>query len=175
MDNAKQRRFPILFIITAVLFAPAVGAGVFAGRSIPKRTVQVTPSAGSRSDWWTQKERLDLDSCRDRLAVEAAAAAIGSTAGVTGEPLRGDAGGVPATIEELEAERNRCRKSEMVTSAEVCVAAGRQFEALMALPKDGQSCGPKSRAADLVEEDFEHCDVFADPPTAVALNDLTTE
>ncbi|MRG96119.1 hypothetical protein GF068_29980 [Polyangium spumosum] len=62
-----------------------------------------------------------------------------------------------------------------MTSAEVCVAAARQFHVLLALPKDGLMCGPKSRAADLVEENFERCAMFADVPPDYRADDLTKE
>jgi hypothetical protein len=81
----------------------------------------------------------------------------------------------PTTVEGLEAELRRCTKSELVVDAEVCSAAARQFEALMALPKDGQSCGPKSRAADLVEENFERCAAVAEIAAGVRPDDLTKE
>lgn len=82
---------------------------------------------------------------------------------------------MPTTVDGLEAELRRCTRSELVVSAEVCGAAARQFEALMALPKDGQLCGPKSRAADLVEENFERCAAIADLHAKVRPDDLTKE
>jgi hypothetical protein len=146
------------------------------GRSMPE---QRPPTSGAseraRSDYWMWKDRQDLAACQEKLAAQTAAAAIASNAGASVQAVNEDAGRAPATVEELETERKRCLKSEILTSAEICSAAGRQFEALMALPQDGQQCGPKSRAADLVEEDFERCAAFADMPTEVRAEDLTKE
>jgi hypothetical protein len=45
----------------------------------------------------------------------------------------------------------------------------------MALPKDGLICGPKSRAADLIEDNFESCAAFSDNSTDLRSDDLTKE
>jgi hypothetical protein len=113
-------------------------------------------------------DRTALASCREKLAAA-------STADAAVVQRHEDAGRALATVESLEAEFQRCAKSELVTSAEVCNAAARQFEALMALPKDGQMCGPKSRAADLVEENFERCAAVADTQSEVRAENLTKE
>ncbi|WP_437279486.1 hypothetical protein WME90_02720 [Sorangium sp. So ce375] len=72
-------------------------------------------------------------------------------------------------------ELKRCRKSEILVNAEVCSAAARQFSALMALPKDGLMCGPKSRSADLIEQNFESCAALSDIPADFRSGDLTKE
>lgn len=72
-------------------------------------------------------------------------------------------------------ELKRCRKSEILVNAEVCSAAARQLSALMALPKDGLMCGPKSRSADLIEKNFESCAVLSEIPADFRSDDLTKE
>jgi hypothetical protein len=172
-ESAKRARLPIPFLAAAVLLVPAFGAGVFAGRSIPERQPKAT-GAGSGSDPSVRSDREDLASCQEKLAALPEAGATPSTTGGPAQEESADAGRALATVEELEAERKRCKKSTRLVNAEVCVAAARQFEALMALPKDGLTCGPKSRAADLIEENFESCDDFVGPP-AGGSEDLTKE
>ena len=182
MADAQRPRSRLPLIVAAVLFVPAVVTGVFVGRSIPERgspaiTPAITTSAESGASHWRQQDRRDLATCQEKLAAQKTLPTVASTSVADASP--GDAGRdatqVPTTVEGLETELRRCTKSELVVSAEVCKAAARQFEALMALPKDGQSCGPKSRAADLVEENFERCDVIAELYAAVRPDDLTKE
>ncbi|MBK9262103.1 MAG: hypothetical protein IPM54_20150 [Polyangiaceae bacterium] len=177
MEGASRARFRVPLIAAAILFAPAVGAGVWVGRSIPERRPKATEqNAEARSAPWVKKERQELASCQETLAaLETLAAFPEAGATLSADAVSEDAGRTPATVEELEAELRRCTKNELLVSAEVCSAAGRQFDALMALPKDGLRCGPKSRAADLIEEDFERCAAFADMPANVRTDDLTKE
>ncbi|WP_136922679.1 hypothetical protein [Polyangium aurulentum] len=171
-SGKKARSIPIL--AAAVLFVPAVGAGVFVGRSIPERRPPATETGtGSRSNP-LRFERRELADCQEKLAAPPEALAAPSTTGAPAEDGGRDAGRAPSTVEELGAELGRCKKSTRLVNAEVCIAAARQFDALMALPKNGLACGPKSRAGDLIEENFERCDDFVDPP-AGGSEDLTKE
>lgn len=176
MQSAKRTRCRVPLIAAAVLFVPAVGAGVFVGRKIPeRRPAAITTSVGTGTSHWQRQDRTTLDSCQEKLAALTKPRATVANADASPGEAERDAAQPPATIEGLNAELRRCTKSEIVTSAEVCVAAARQFEALMALPKDGLRCGRKSRAADLIEENFERCGAFADMQADVRPDDLTKE
>lgn len=160
-----------MYLATAVLFLPAVGVGVLFGRStLDRRPLDAEQKqAEAPAD---RSTRWELVTCQDKLAARSRA----STAAAAGPGDAGrDGAGGSATVESLDAELRRCKKSELLVSAEVCAAAGRQFEALMALPKDGLLCGPKARAADLVEENLESCAAFGDIPADFRWDDFTKE
>jgi len=116
--------------------------------------------------------RKDLSACQDKLARR-----------LKGQRTLADGGDAPeggvvetaVTVEGLEGELRACRKSGVLVNAEVCVAAKRQFDALMAVPHDGLMCGPKSRAADIIEDNFESCAVFGDNSVDVRSKDLTKD
>jgi hypothetical protein len=113
----------------------------------------------------------ELNVCQEKVAAL-------RTAQAEAAPSEEARQGVPetkATLEALEVERKRCKKSQILVYAEVCVAAARQFNALMALPKDGLYCGPKSSSADLIEDNFESCTAFGDSSTDLRSDDLTKE
>ncbi|MDC3954313.1 hypothetical protein [Polyangium jinanense] len=122
-----------------------------------------------------EADRQDLAACREKVAARSGARGTSSAPAAPPGDTPEDAGERIATALELEAELAQCRKSEVVVSAEVCVAAARQYRALLSLPQNGRWCGPKSRAADLIEENFEHCATLADVPEDFRSNDLTKE
>lgn len=158
-----------LVLIAAMLFVPVCGAGFFVGRSMGERppTQRTTEARSSPS---VMADRRAFASCQQTLAAMKAAPTT-----LSADKPNEDAGKAPTTLEELETELRRCTSNELLVSAEICSAAGRQFEALMALPKDGLRCGPKSRAADLIEENFERCAVFATVSPTVRSENLTKE
>jgi hypothetical protein len=119
--------------------------------------------------------RRELSACQEKLAERTKARATSSDAAAAPDGAQQDASERPATVEALEGELKSCKKSRRLVNAEVCSAAAGQFDALLALPKDGLLCGPKSRAADLIERNFEHCDDFADSAAGGISEDLTKE
>ena len=169
-EGAKKPRPPVPLLAAAILLVPVFGAGIFAGRSIPEQS----PWAATEkpADRATQAE---LSACQEKLAARSKTRATPSDAAAPPEEANRDAPERPVTVEALEGDLSQCKRREFLTSAEVCVAAARQFHALLALPKDGLMCGPKSRAADLVEENFERCAVFADVAPDDRANELTKE
>ena len=173
-EGSKKPRPPVPLIAAAALFVPVFGAGIYAGRSIPERSPSAAAEkpAGPPADRTTQ---VELSACQEKLAARSKARATPSDASAPPEETNEDAAEAPATIDALEGELSQCKGRGLLTSAEVCVAAARQFHALLALPKDGLMCGPKSRAADLVEENFERCAVFADVPPDYRADELTKE
>lgn len=171
----KRTRLGVFVLAGAGALALVFGAGVLVGRAIPERSA---PEAETSPDPVADPELLGkLQVCRQKavaLADDMAQAAPPKEA-----VLAKDAGqeipATKATVEELEVERKRCRKSELLINAEVCVAAARQFNALTALPQDGLVCGPKSRSADLVEVNFESCAVFGGNQADIGSDDFTKE
>jgi hypothetical protein len=175
-ESARKARSPLPLLAAALLFVPAFGAGVFVGRSIPERRPPATEkSTGYSSDPRVRIDRSALASCQEQLTAPPDAPAPPSTNATPLDDVKADAGRPPATVEALEAELKRCKTSTRLVNAEVCSAAARQLDALMALPKDGLMCGPKSRAADLIEENFERCDDFIDSAAGGSAEDLTKE
>lgn len=170
----EKPRHSVPLIAAADLLVPVFGAGIFAGRSIPERS----PSADGEKPAERPADRAtqaELSACQKKLAVHSQGGATPSDAAAPPEDANRDAAERPATVEALEGKLSQCKRRDLMTSAEVCVAAARQFHALLALPKDGLMCGPKSRAADLVEENFERCAVFADIPPDYRADELTKE
>jgi len=173
-EGAKKPRRPVPLIAAAVLSVLVFGAGIFAGRSIPERS----PSAAAKNPAERPADRAtqaELSACHEKLAARLRARATPSDAAAPPDEANRDAGERPATVETLEGDLSQCKRRSLLTSAEVCVAAERQFHVLMALPEDGVMCGPKSRAADLVEDNFESCAEFADIPPGHRADELTKE
>jgi hypothetical protein len=160
-------------LLAAALFVPAFVGGVLAGRSLGRKPAAAETKPAPRPA--DRFELAELSTCQEKLAARLQARAAPSAADAApGEPAA-DASPAPVTVEQLEAEHKRCRKSEVLVDAEVCVAGRHQFDALMASAKNGWGCGPKSRVADLIEENFERCATFADAPADVLSDDLTKE
>jgi len=168
-ESAKKTRSGALVLAAAGALIPAFGAGVLVGRGMPEQSAP--DSATSPEPVADPGVLRDLDVCQEKVAALRTPQADAAPP----EEARQDVPTTKATLEELEVERKRCRKSRLLVNAEVCVAAVRQFNALMALPKDGMLCGPKSRAADLIEENFESCAVFGDTSEDGSGGDLTKE
>jgi hypothetical protein len=157
-----------IWIAAAVLLVPAFGAGVVIGGGTGKRPMDV----GAVEMGVDPRLQGEVLACQQKLATPPGARA--RSAGAAGE-ADGGAPETAADVEALEKELKACRKSEVLVSAEVCSAAVRQFNALMALPNDGKLCGPKSRAADLIEENFERCAALAGIPADWNADSFTKE
>ncbi|MDC0744371.1 hypothetical protein [Polyangium mundeleinium] len=179
MKGSPERTGKIVRLAAAVLFVPAFGGGVWVGRTMLERRPPATETETkpkTRSEHAAEEaDRQDLAVCRERVAVRSGARRAPSDPAAPPGDVQEDAGKRVASVEELQAESAQCRKSEVLASAEVCVAAARQYRALLSLPQNGRWCGPKSRAADLIEENFERCAVLADVPADFRSNDLTKE
>ncbi|WP_437721481.1 hypothetical protein [Sorangium sp. So ce861] len=175
-ESAKKTGHAIRVLAATVLLVPAFGSGVLVGRSILDRRPPATENREEpTSERSTRIDWRELAVCQEKLAARSEPQAIASAADAPPGEGQQDAPEKAATVEELEVELKRCRKSEILVNAEVCGAAARQFRALMALPKDGLMCGPKSRSADLIEKNFESCAALSDIPADFRLDDLTKE
>jgi hypothetical protein len=172
-ERPKKTRAGALVLVAVGALIPAFGAGVLVGRGMPDPS---PPGAATSPEPVADPGVIrELNACQQEVAMLPTARAAPSKAEAPPEEAKQDVPKTKATLEELEAERKRCRKSEILVNAEVCVAAARHFNALMALPKDGVLCGPKSRAADLIEQDFESCAAFGDDSARLRSDDLTKE
>jgi hypothetical protein len=175
-ESAKKTRLTVPLVATAVLLVPTFVAGVLTGRSIlGRRSPANEESAEPASNPRVQRARRELAACQEKRAARSEPRATPSAADAPSGEANHEAARARATAPELEGELKRCKKSEILVSAEVCSAAVREFNALMALPKDGRICGPKSRAADLIEDDYASCAAFVDVPADVRSDDLTKE
>jgi hypothetical protein len=175
-ENATKTGHAVRVLAATVLLVPAFGSGVLVGRSLlDRRPPAKEKSAEPASDLWIRMDRGELAACRERLGARPEPRATASAAEAPPGEGRQDAPARAATVDELEVELKRCRKSEILVNAEVCSAAARQFSALMALPKDGLMCGPKSRSADLIEQNFDSCAALSDIPADFRSGDLTKE
>ncbi len=176
MKGRPERAGFAIRIAAAILLAAVFGAGIWVGRTAlgPKAPPEETPSV-SNADPRTRTARGELEACREKLSARSQGRRGLSDAGAASEDAGRGAEEAPVTLEALEAERSRCKKSERLVSAEVCVAAARQYRALLSLPKDGLMCGPKSRAADLIEDNFAYCDALSDIPADEGAGALTKE
>ncbi|WP_437644541.1 hypothetical protein [Sorangium sp. So ce362] len=175
-ESAKKTGHAIRVLAATVLLVPAFGSGVLVGRSIlDRRPPAEEKRAEPASDPRKRIDRRELAACQEKLAGHSEPQATASAADAPPGEGQQDAPEKAATVEELEVELKRCRKSEILVNAEVCSAAARQFSALMALPKDGLMCGPKSRSADLIEQNFESCAALSDIPADFRSGDLTKE
>ncbi|WP_437328901.1 hypothetical protein [Sorangium sp. So ce381] len=175
-ENGKKTGHAIRVLAATLLLVPAFGSGVLVGRSLlDQRTPAKEKRAEPASDPWMPIDRRELAACREELAARSEPRTTASAAEAPPGEERQDTPGRVATVDELEAELKRCKKSEILVNAEVCSAAARQFNALMALPKDGLMCGPKSRSADLIEKNFESCAALSDIPADFRSDDLTKE
>ncbi|WP_437915794.1 hypothetical protein WME73_12060 [Sorangium sp. So ce302] len=173
-ENAKKTGHVIRVLAATLLLVPAFGSGVLVGRSLLDRTPPAKEKrAEPPSDPWVRRDRRALAACREELAARSEPRATASAAEAPPGEERQDTPERAATVDELEVELKRCRKSEILVDAELCSAAARQFKALMALPKDGLMCGPKSRSADLIEKNFESCAALSDVPAYFRANELT--
>jgi hypothetical protein len=172
-ERPKKTRAGALVLAAAGALVSAFSTGVLVGRGMPSpRAPGAATSPEPVADPGVIRE---LHVCQQEVAALPTAQAAPPKAAAPPEEARQDIPTPKATLEELEAERKRCRKSEILVDAEVCVAAARHFNALMALPKDGVMCGPKSRAADLIEQNFESCAAFGDNSARFRSDDLTKE
>jgi hypothetical protein len=172
-ESPTKTRSGVFVLAVAGALVPAFGAGVLVGRGMPE---QRAPAAATSPEPVADPGVIrELNVCQEKVAALRTARAAPLTDAAPPEEARQDVPTTRATLEELEVERKRCRKSQLLVNAEVCVAAARQFNALMALPKDGLLCGPKSRAADLIEENFESCAVFGNTSADGSGDDLTKE
>jgi hypothetical protein len=175
-ENAKKASHAIRVLAATVLLVSAFGSGVLVGRAILDRRPPATEKrAASTSEPWMRTDRRALAACQEKLAARSEPQATASAADAPPGEGQQDAPEKAATVEELEVKLKRCRKSEILVKAEVCSAAARQFSTLMALPRDGLMCGPKSRAADLIENNFESCGALSEILVDSRLNDLTKE
>lgn len=175
-ESAKKTGHALRVLAATVLLVPAFGSGVLVGRSLlDRRPPAKEKGAEPTSDPWMRIDRSALAACREELAARSAPRATASAVDAPPGEGRQDTPERAATVEELEVELKRCRKSEILVNAEVCSAAARQLSALMALPKDGLMCGPKSRSADLIEKNFESCAVLSEIPADFRSDDLTKE
>ncbi|WP_438035829.1 hypothetical protein [Sorangium sp. So ce204] len=175
-ENAKKTGYAIRVLGATLLLVPAFGSGVLVGRSLlDRRTPAKERRAEPTSDPWMRRDRRALATCREELAARSAPRAAASAAEAPPGEERQSTPEREATVDELETELKRCRKSEILVAAEVCRAAVRQFKALMALPKDGLMCGPKSRSADLIERNFESCAALSEIPADFRSDELTKE
>jgi hypothetical protein len=171
-ESPKKTRSGALVLAAAGALVLAFGAGVLVGRGPEQRAPAAVTSPEPVADPGVIRE---LNVCQERVAALRTAQAAPLTDAAPPEGARQDVPTTSATLEDLDVERKRCRKSQILVNAEVCVAAARQFNALIALPKDGLYCGPKSRAADLIEDNFESCAAFGDNSTDLRSDDLTKE
>lgn len=172
-ERPEKTRAGALVLAATGALVSAFSAGMLVGRGVPSpRAPGAATSPEPVADPGVIRE---LQICQQEMAMPSTAQAAPPKAAAPPEAAGQDIPTTKATLEELEAERKRCRKSEILVNAEVCVAAARQFSALMALPKDGVMCGPKSRAADLIEQNFESCAAFGDNSADVRSDDLTKE
>jgi len=170
MRGRRENERPALWpIVATILFLSALGVGVTLGRMNPeRRSTAEEAQPTTRADVTARLLREDLASCREKLAAHAKAA------DVRGTRTNGRASARFTTDIELEAELVRCTKSETLKRSEVCVAARRQFDALMAVPGSG-ACRVKSIAAAVIERDFEWCAALSDLPADLASGALTKE
>ncbi|WP_437717133.1 hypothetical protein WMF45_12395 [Sorangium sp. So ce448] len=175
-ERAKKTGYAMRVLGATLLLVPAFGAGVLVGRSLlDRRPPAKEKGADPASDPSLRRDRRALAACREELAARSEPRATASAAEAPPGEERQDTPERAATVDELEVELKRCRKSEILVDAELCIAAARQFKALLALPKDGLMCGPKSRSADLIEKNFESCAALSDVPADLRSNDLTKE
>jgi uncharacterized membrane protein len=175
-ESAKKTRLTVPLVATAVLLVPTFVAGVLTGRSIlgrrsPANEERAEPASNPR----VQRARRELAACQEKRAARSEPRATPSATDAPSGEANHEAAEPKATAPELERELKRCKKSEILVSAEVCSAAAREFTALMASPQNGWICGPKSRAADLIEDDYASCAAFAAIPADVRSDDFTKE
>jgi hypothetical protein len=155
------------------LALPVFGAGVMVGwmsleRSPPPREER----AESVSDPGVQRE---LGACQEELAARSEARATPSATAAPPEEVKGDASEPVDEVEALKKEIKACRKSAILRSAEICIAASRHFAAMIALPDNDILCLNKALVASFLEEDFEQCDEFQDIPADLDSGNLTKE
>ncbi len=161
-EQAQKPRWKVLGVFV-VLLVPTFGAGVWlgsmpteAGSMAPRMAVSVEPATSGSVP-------AALAACQKKLARRKKLLAPPSSSAVRPDT----SAGAEAPVDLVEALRGRiqtCRRTERLHGAEICRSVQLHLDALLGLPENDVLCVQRVRVADYIEDDFEKCAPFKNPP-----------
>ncbi|UQA55815.1 hypothetical protein [Polyangium aurulentum] len=156
--------------VAVVLLVPAFAVGVMIGRSTLER--RAAGKAAPDPDPGVSKE---LAACQQELEAPSTAQAAPSAAVVAPrEGAKPEVAGAAAEVEELEEAVRECKKRDVLTKAEVCIAAGREFDMIMtSAPEEFRSCRLLFHARELIKSNLKKCVELGDVPEDSNRDQLT--
>ena len=147
-----------------VLLVSTFGAGVWFG-SMPTEAGSMAPRmAASVEPATSGSVPPQLAACQKKLArrKKLPAPPVSSSSGVPDTSA-----GAEPPVEPMEALRSHiktCRRNERLHGAEICRSVRLHLDALLGLPENDVLCIQRVRVADYIEDDFEKCAPFKNPP-----------
>ena len=161
-EQSQKPRWGVLAIF-AVLTVPTFGVGVWLGATMPTEAASKPPGIVSSEPATSVAASVELAACRKKLARRKKLLTPPSSASVRPD---GSAGGEPpvAPVEAFRGRIRTCRRNERLHGAEICRSVRLHLDALLSLPDNDVLCIQRVRVADYIEDDFEKCVPFKNPP-----------
>lgn len=156
--------------VTVALLLPVFAVGVMIGRATLERSAEgraepdVEPGVSG-----------ELTACQEELEAPSQAQAAPSVPAAPREEAKRDATGPAAEVEELAEAVRECKKRDLLTKAEVCIAARRAFDMVMSSPEGFLSCGSLIDAREIIERNSQKCVELGDLLEGLNRDQLTED
>jgi len=154
-ENARTTTSaPTVLAVAVALLLPAFAVGVMIGRSTLERRAEGKAEPGAEPG-----VRGELAACQEELEApsQARAAPSASAAAAPREGAKREAAGAAVEVKELEEAVRECKKRDVLTKAEVCIAAGREFDMVMGAPEGFLFCRALIDAREVIKRNSQKC------------------
>jgi len=157
--------------VAVALLVPGFAVGVMIGRSTLERRAEGRAEPGAEP-----AVSGELAACQEELEAPSRAQAPASAPEAPREEPKRGAVGASAKVEELREAVRECKKNDLLTKAEVCIAAGRAFDMIVtSSPEEFRSCQELFFPRELIKDNFKKCVEIGDVTEDLKRDRLTEE